>query len=133
MTEDQFSVAHACLADSENDRSPFPEIVRRLSEAGFERYAVDFCRGTWTGYVPSGDSVVVETAHRDGPIGDGFDVDAVKAAIREAQQLASGYTYAGFCEKVMRAGCVGYVVSFPGRRAVYSARTAEAHVEHFPN
>jgi uncharacterized protein YbcV (DUF1398 family) len=133
MTEDQISVAHACLADAENNRAPFPEIVRRLSEAGFERYAVDFCRGTWTGYAPGGDSVAVDAAHRNAQIGPGFDVDAVKAAIREAQAFAPSYTYAGFCEKVMRAGCVGYAVSFPGRRAVYSARTGEAHVEHFPN
>jgi len=133
MTADQISVAHACLDDAEHDRAPFPEIVRRLSEAGFERYAVDFSRGTWIGYAPDGDSVVVDTAHRSAPIGTCFDVDAVKAAIREAQQQAPGYTYAGFCEKVMRAGCVGYAVSFPGRRAVYSARTGEAHVEHFPD
>jgi len=44
-----------------------------------------------------------------------------------------GYTYAGFSAKVMAAGCAGYIVSFSGRRAVYLGRTAEIHVEHFPD
>lgn len=43
-----------------------------------------------------------------------------------------GYSYKGFRKKVMAAGCVGYTVSFIGKRAVYYGRTAETHVEHFP-
>lgn len=39
----------------------------------------------------------------------------------------------GFCRKVAAAGCAGYVVSFPGRRAVYMGRTGETHVETFPD
>ena len=132
MTDHQTAVARACFEAAERDQLAFPDSVRRLSEAGFERYAVDFCRGTWTCYTPEGDSIALDTARRDARIGLGFDLAAVKAAIREAQEPAPDYTYAGFCEKVMRAGCVGYVVSFPGRRAIYSARTGEAHVEHFP-
>ena len=57
----------------------------------------------------------------------------MQAAIREAQQQVPGYTYKGFCEKAVLAGCAGYVVSFSGRRALYVGRTAETHVEHFPN
>jgi uncharacterized protein YbcV (DUF1398 family) len=72
-------------------------------------------------------------AHRgEVAIAGALDIAAVQAAIREAQQLVPGYTYAGFCAKVMAAGCVGYFVSFTGRRAVYFGRTAELHVEHFP-
>lgn len=133
MTDHQTSVARACLEGAEHDRLAFPESVRRLGEAGFERYAVDFCRRTWVGYVPDGASITLDMPDRQAAIGAGFDVAAVKAAIGEAQRQAPGYTYAGFCEKMMRAGCVGYAVSFPGRRAVYSARTGEAHVEHFPD
>jgi uncharacterized protein YbcV (DUF1398 family) len=66
------------------------------------------------------------------PIAGSFGISAVQAAIREAQQLVPGYTYAGFCAKVMAAGCAGYIVSFVGRRAVYFGRTAETHIEHFP-
>jgi uncharacterized protein YbcV (DUF1398 family) len=61
-----------------------------------------------------------------------FNSDVVKDAIREAQALVPGYTYKGFCDKIKRAGCAGYLVSFLGRRVLYFGRTAETHVEHFP-
>ncbi|MEO3472484.1 DUF1398 domain-containing protein [Roseomonas sp. CAU 1739] len=125
-------LAATSLHDAEHGTRSFPQIVRSLMEAGFESYAIDFRRGTATYYLPDGDSVVVPTRLNDTPIAPAFDVAAVQAAIHEAQQLVPGYSYPGFCTKVMRAGCVGYVVSFPGRRAVYSGRTAETHVEVFP-
>jgi uncharacterized protein YbcV (DUF1398 family) len=56
----------------------------------------------------------------------------IKDAIREAQALVPAYTYKGFCDKIKRAGCAGYLVSFLGRRVLYFGRTAETHVEHFP-
>jgi uncharacterized protein YbcV (DUF1398 family) len=62
-----------------------------------------------------------------------FDGEIVKAAIHEAQRGASGYSYKGFCRKVKAAGCAGYIVSFSGRRVLYFGRTAETHVENFPN
>lgn len=61
-----------------------------------------------------------------------FDATVVKDAIREAQSLAPGYTYKGFVTKVAGAGCAGYMVSFLGRRVLYFARSAETHIEHFP-
>jgi uncharacterized protein YbcV (DUF1398 family) len=101
-------------------------------QEGFESYAVDFRRASATYYLSDGDSVVLPTHRCEVPIGDALDIAIVRAAIREAQQLVPGYTYAGFCSKVMGAGCAGYIVSFTGRRAVYFGRTAETHVEHFP-
>ena len=61
-----------------------------------------------------------------------LDAAALQAAIREAQQQVPGYTYKGFCEKAVSAGCAGYIVSFSGRQALYVGRTAETHVELFP-
>lgn len=125
-------LATDCLHDAEDGSRSFPQIVQTLMEAGFESYAVDFRRGTATYFLPDGDSVVVPTRHDATPIAPAFDVASVREAIHDAQHLVTGYTYPGFCTKVMRAGCVGYVVSFLGRRAVYLGRTAETHVEHFP-
>ncbi len=125
-------IAEACLNGAEANTMTFPQIVGTLMEAGFESYAIDFRRATATYYTPNGDSVVLPTHRPDAPISPAFDTPAIQAAIKEAQQLVSGYTYAGFCQKVMKAGCAGYVVSFSGRRAVYFGRTAETHVEHFP-
>ena len=109
----------------------FPQIVGTLMHEGFESYVIDHRRATATYFLPDGDSVVLPTLHGNGPIAAAMDAAAVQAAIQEAQQLVPGYTYAGFCAKIMAAGCAGYIVSFSGRRAVYFGRTAEIHVEHF--
>ena len=132
MDERLAAIAARCLDDAETGAASFPQIVGRLIEAGFESYAIDYRRSTATYYLPDGDSVVLPAPRHASAIGGPFDVGALRTAIREAQQQVPGYTYGGFCAKAMAAGCVGYVVSFPGRRAVYSGRTAETHVEQFP-
>ena len=126
-------VAQKCLEGAETDTMTFPQIVGTLMQEGFESYAIDFRRASATYYLPDGDSVVLPTHRGAAPIAGALDVAKVQAAIREAQQLVPGYTYAGFCAKVMAAGCAGYLVSFPGRRVVYYGRTAETHVEYFPH
>jgi uncharacterized protein YbcV (DUF1398 family) len=83
-------------------------------------------------YLPDGDSLELAFPAVDIPVAAAFDTGAVQAAIREAQTRAPGYTYHGFCRKVMAAGCAGYIVSILGRRVVYFGRTAETHVEYFP-
>ena len=125
-------IAQACLEGAETNTMTFPQTVGMLMQEGFESYAIDFRRAHATYYLPDGDSVTLPTHRVEVPIAATLDTAAVQSAIREAQQLVPGYTYAGFCAKVMAAGCVGYIVSFPGRRAVYFGRTAETHVEHFP-
>jgi uncharacterized protein YbcV (DUF1398 family) len=125
-------IAESCLHAAESDSMAFPEIAGKLMQAGFESYAIDFRRASATYYLPDGDSVVLSTHRHHTPIAPALDAAAVQEAIREAQQAVAEYTYLGFCEKVMAGGCSGYVVSFSGRRAVYFGRTAETHIEHFP-
>lgn len=125
-------VALDCLAAAESGRMNFPEIVRTLIAADFEGYAIDFRRGAATYYGGDGTALDVPAHRPDVPIAPAFDASALRAAIREAQTSAPGYTYAGFRRKAAAAGCAGYLVSFPGRRVVYVGRTAETHVEHFP-
>jgi uncharacterized protein YbcV (DUF1398 family) len=127
------AVAHQCLEGAESGRMNFPQIVAALAGAGFESYSVDFRRGLVAYYTPRGETVEFEGAKPALPVAEDFDTVAVKKAIQEAQALAPGYTYNGFIGKVARAGCAGYMVSFPGRRALYFGRSAETHVEHFPN
>lgn len=133
MDDRLIATAKACLDGAEHDTMTFPAIVGALMQAGFESYEVDYRRGTATYFLPDGDSVVLPMAHVPGPVAARLDTAAVQAAIREAQQLVPGYTYAGFSRKVTAAGCAGYIVSFSGRRALYFGRTAETHVEHFPD
>ena len=132
MNDHLQNIAQVCLRGAESNTMTFPEIVETLTRAGFEGYSIDFRRASGTYYLIDGDSVMLPTHRSEVPIAAALNIAAVQAAIGEAQRLVPGYTYAGFCEKVMAAGCAGYMVSFTGRRAVYFGRTAETHVEHFP-
>ncbi len=133
MDAQQISIARRCLDGAIANSMTFPEIVMTLMEAGFESYTVDFRRGVATYFLQSGTSTELRTAHTATAVAPSFDARAIEVAIREAQQLVPGYTYDGFCTKAMVAGCVGYMVSFSGRRAVYFGRTGDLHVEHFPS
>ena len=133
MDDQKKAIAKACLDGAEDNTMTFPQIVGTLIQEGFEGYAIDFRRALATYYMPDGDSVEAPTRKIDVPVAPSFDSMRIRAAIKEAQQLAPGYTYLGFCKKVVSAGCAGYIVSFSGRRALYIGRTAETHVEHFPD
>ena len=133
MTPQQISTATACIQGAENGTMSFPEIVGALMRDGFESYAVDFRRATATYYLPDGDSAELPMHKIDASIAAAFDAARIQAAIREAQQQVPGYTYKGFCAKAAAAGCAGYIVSFSGRRVLYFGRTAETHVEKFPD
>lgn len=125
-------IASTCIANATSGAMTFPQVVGALLHAGFEGYQIDLRAGTATYYLPTGEALTL-TGHRPAAAeAPRFDGEAVVAAIREAQQGAPGYTYTGFCEKIAQAGCVGYLVSFPGRRVVYTGRTGETHTEHFP-
>jgi uncharacterized protein YbcV (DUF1398 family) len=133
MDDRKKSVAKARLDGAESNTMTFPQIVGALMTEGIESYLIDFRRGAATYYLPDGDSLELSTHKVDAPVAPAFDVVSIQAAIAEAQQLVRGYTYPGFCRKVAAAGCAGYIVSFSGRRALYFGRTADTHVEHFPN
>ena len=100
--------------------------------AAFDGYLVDLRRGARTFYVPESESLDLSTAKTTQDIALRFDAESIRGAIHEAQTLAPGYTYRGFCAKVAAAGCAGYLVSFSGRRVLYFGRTGETHVEYFP-
>ena len=126
------ATAHACLEGAETGTMTFPQIVGSLMEAGFDGYAVDLRRATAAYYLPDGEATVMPARKSPVTIAIAFDAAIVKDAIREAQTLAPGYTYAGFCDKVAGAGCAGYLVSFPGKRVLYYGRDGATHTEYFP-
>ncbi len=61
-----------------------------------------------------------------------FDQPGIAAQIKWAQANPPDYSYATFCKNVKALGCAGYIVSFLGRRVLYFGRTADTHVEYFP-
>ncbi len=125
-------VARSCLEGAESGAMTFPQIVGTLIGAGFDGYAVDLRRATATYYLPDGEAVELEAARITEPVAGRFDAAMVREAIGEAQALVPGYSYNGFCAKVARAGCAGYLVSFPGKRVLYYGLTGETHTEYFP-
>ncbi len=108
--------------------SRWHQIVGTLIEVGFDGYFIDLRLGKATYYLPDGEGLELPTHLASVCTAAEFDTGALQAAIRQAQAVVPGYTYKGFCEKVKRAGCAGYMVSFSGRRVLYFGRTAETHV-----
>lgn len=133
MDSRKIAIAKDCLDGAETDRMTFPQSVELLMAAGFDGYLVDLRRAARTYYLPDGECLDLSAEKPKNDIPARFDLERIKAAIREAQTLAPGYSYKGFCAKVAAAGCAGYLISFPGRRALYFGRTGETHVEHFPS
>jgi uncharacterized protein YbcV (DUF1398 family) len=135
MSEDAMTlrlqdVAEACTHGSDNGSLTFPQVLGKLQEAGVERYLADLVRGDKTYYRDDGRSCVVSGKPVGRTPAAAFDAAGVEAAIRASQ--ARSIDYGEFCRRVVDAGCVGYVVSLAGRRAVYFGRTGETHVEPFP-
>lgn len=119
-----------CTRASDDGSASFPEIVARLASVGVERYHADLTRAEKIYYLPSGEShAVPDAALRVAPEA-AFAAAGVDAAVRASQ--ARQIDYREFCRRIAAAGCVGYLVSLAGRRAVYYGRTGETHVEPFP-
>jgi uncharacterized protein YbcV (DUF1398 family) len=133
MNDDQKAVAKACLQGAESSTMTFPQIVGALMHGGFESYTIDLRRAIATYYLPDGEHIELPTHKVEVLVALAFDAKLIQAAIKEAQNLVPGYSYKSFCKKIAAAGCASYIVSFAGRRALYIGRTAETHVEHFPN
>lgn len=132
MTDTLTETARKCLDGSYAGTMDFPTIVRTLMDEGFEGYTVDYRQGISTYLHTSDRSVQLSLPSTASRVASAFDAAVIEQAVRAAQANAAGYSYAGFSETVKAAGCAGYMVSFPGKRVVYFGRTAEMHVEHFP-
>jgi uncharacterized protein YbcV (DUF1398 family) len=127
---DVVKVMQECTEASDQERITFPEVVMKLMQAGVERYHADLLRADKIYYLPSGESYRVPAAPVQATPASAFAADGVAAAVRAIQQQK--IQYREFCERIAQAGCVGYIVSMVGRRAVYYGRTGDSYVEPFP-
>jgi uncharacterized protein YbcV (DUF1398 family) len=130
MQADVIEVMQECTDASDHERITFPEVVARLARAGVERYHADLLRAEKIYYLPSGESHRVQAGQIEATPAAAFTADGVAAAVRAIQQQQ--IKYREFCERIARAGCVGYLVSLAGRRAIYYGRTGDSYVEPFP-
>ncbi len=109
----------------------FPEVVRRLAATGVERYCADLVRLEKYYYSAGGQTLVERMPLTGAPkIGGAFIQAQVQDAIRTIQQ--GKIDYPEFLRRIMSAGVVYYDVFIGGRRAIYTGRDGDFHVEHFP-
>ncbi|WP_295143465.1 DUF1398 family protein [uncultured Reyranella sp.] len=124
------AVIEDCTRASHEERIAFGEVVGRLIAAGVERYHVDLVCGESTYFISDGQFHRVAYRPLDTRPADAFSAEGVLAAVRSIQ--AGRTKYLTFCRQIMDAGCVGYLVSMQGKRAVYYGRSGETYVEPFP-
>lgn len=79
--------------------------------------------------MPDGETEVAR-GHKSRAPTQTFSAEDVEQALRAIQRGEIGYRE--FCERIAAAGCVGYIVSLAGRRALYYGRANDSYVEWFP-
>jgi uncharacterized protein YbcV (DUF1398 family) len=129
MNDATITAMRDCTAGSDAGTMIFPQIVARLAAVNVERHHADLVRAEKTYYLPDGTSHTLACHKLDTPPAAPFSAPGVEAAVRAVQ--AGAIDYQEFCRRIATAGCVFYVVSLQGRRAVYYGRSGEAHVEMF--
>lgn len=124
-------VIHESTVLSFEGNLPFPEVVKRLAGTGVERYYTDLVRLEKTFYGAAG------ATHGEGfppfsapPIADSFSLEKVREAISAIQKRTIDYPE--FLRRIMAAGTASYSVYIAGRRAIYTGRNGDFHVELFP-
>jgi uncharacterized protein YbcV (DUF1398 family) len=131
MQANTIETMQECTDASDQERISFGEVVMKLVQAGVERYHADLLRAEKIYYLPSGESYRVPAAPVEATPAAAFAAEGVAAAVQAIQQRK--IQYREFCERIVQAGCVGYMVSMTGRRAVYYGRTGDSYVEPFPS
>lgn len=116
---------------SNEGRIHFGQVIGQLVAAGVESYHVDYRCGRSTYFLPDGESLDLAFEKPVEGVADAFDGDAVRAAIRGAQQ--GKVMYPEFKALTQRAGCAGYTVWIAGRHVTYFGRRGETHIERFPD
>ena len=115
-----------------NGQITFPEVVARLASAGVERYCADLVKLEKYYYSADGQSEVVPMPFQYAPaIGMDWSLNKIRGAIRDIQK--GDIHYPEFLKRIMSAGCVYYDVFIAGKKAIYTGRNGDFHVENFPN
>lgn len=110
---------------------PFPEVVQRLAKGGVTSYRVDLERLEKTSYGKEGESYVHPFKFEEIPtISEDFNAEEVARAIKDIQQQK--IKYVPFLRRIMAAGASHYEVFINGKKAIYTGRNGDFHVEHFP-
>lgn len=131
MQDSTLHTIRSTFEASNEGRIHFGQVIGQLVGAGVESYHVDYRCGRSTYFLPDGEFLELSFGRPAEGIADAFDGDAVRAAIRGAQQGL--VMYPAFKTLTQRAGCAGYTVWIAGRHVTYFGRRGETHVERFPD
>lgn len=121
---------HDVMTETQAGQLIFPEVVRRLSQAGVESYFIDFAAGTETLYTTAGETHTEAMTLPLHPVAPEFSKDGIVAAIRGAQ--ADTVRYPQFVTLATEAGVIAYWAYLTGKKVVYFGRKGEMHTENFP-
>jgi len=123
-------VIHEVLSESQAGKLIFPEVVRRLLEAGVESYFCDLANGKETFYMVDGKTHAETMVLPLMPVVGEFSKQDVVAAIRGAQ--TDTIPYPEFMKRSAAAGVIAYWAFLTGKKVIYFGRKGEMHVEEFP-
>ncbi len=124
------NVMHEVLAESQAGKLIFPEVVRRLLEAGVESYFCDLASGQETFYTGDGKTHVEKMTLPLSPVAEDFSSGDLIATIRGAQ--ADTVRYPEFVKRSTAAGVIAYWSFLAGGKVIYFDRKGEVHIEEFP-
>ena len=99
-------VIHEVMTETQAGRMTFPDVVRRLLEAGVESYLVDFPARRETFYMSDGKTQTVALTLKSGAVAEEFSSSELLAAIRGAQ--ADMVRYPEFVKLSTAAGVAAY-------------------------
>jgi uncharacterized protein YbcV (DUF1398 family) len=124
------NLIHEVMTESQAGRLIFPEVARRLLEAGVESYFCDLARGEETFYMTDGTTQVETMTLPLSAIAKEFSSTGIVTAIRGAQM--DTIRYPEFVRRSTAAGVIAYWAFLTGRKVIYFGRKGEQHVEEFP-
>jgi uncharacterized protein YbcV (DUF1398 family) len=131
MDSRKLSVMQECVRDSFANRTTFPEEVKRLLAAAFERYEADLLQLHKTFYTASGEAGVESLPLTGGgAIADRFSAEDLKSALLAVQRREIDYPE--FLRRSIAAGVANYVVFLSDGRTIYLGRHGDFHIEDFP-
>ena len=124
-------ILEECTDRAFQNKITFPETVQKLTEAGIERYCADLVTLQKIYYTPAGEHYTAQLPlKRFPPIAAAFSETGVQSAIKASQR--GEIDYPEFLRRIMTAGTVYYDIFIQGRKAIYTGRNGDFHVEKFP-
>lgn len=120
-----------CKKLSLEGKITFPEVVKRLLQAGVELYHVDLIKQRATYYGEQKQTLDTDFSLSQLPVvSDVFDAQAVAQSVKRSQKREIDYVT--FITEVMKAGTYAYTAYLKGKRVAYLGKMGEMHIEHFP-